>query len=173
MGEELINVIELLATHEETISQLYACYAERFPDHKEFWSTLSEEELEHAKLVRQLSELYVQYDETKLRIPLIKISMDHIKYQLAKVQKEEVSYLRPWTLSGRSWMEKSSRHLKDIQQTQGVSCRNWKVLSRITLKEYRKPGTNTGLFKAITANQYILLFFHIVFFIQDMGSNLF
>jgi hypothetical protein len=119
MGEELINVIELLATHEETISQLYACYAERFPDHKEFWSTLSEEELEHAKLVRQLSELSVQYDETKLRIPVIKISLDHIKYQLAKVHKEEVSLIN--ALSTALDLERSIVDGKIFQAFKGYS----------------------------------------------------
>ncbi len=48
--------LELLAVNEETIARLYSAYADRFPDMRDFWSSLSEEEQSHAMSIRELEE---------------------------------------------------------------------------------------------------------------------
>jgi rubrerythrin len=47
-------MIEKLARHEETVSALYNEYAKRFPTHREFFSKLTKDELDHAQKIRML-----------------------------------------------------------------------------------------------------------------------
>lgn len=49
-----ISIMEMLAQHEETISELYSAYSAQFPDHREFWATLAWEEKNHARQIREL-----------------------------------------------------------------------------------------------------------------------
>ncbi|MHC4645974.1 MAG: hypothetical protein ACYTBJ_10750 [Planctomycetota bacterium] len=48
------KTIEMLAAHELAIGQLYKAYAEKFPDYRDFWLGLSNDEEQHAHWIRQL-----------------------------------------------------------------------------------------------------------------------
>jgi rubrerythrin len=48
------QIIQLLAQHEQAIGRLYQVYAERFPEHKAFWSRLAAEEAQHADWLQRL-----------------------------------------------------------------------------------------------------------------------
>lgn len=48
------GIVELLAEHERAIGRLYQAYAARFPDYRDFWSQLADEEKEHAQWLRRL-----------------------------------------------------------------------------------------------------------------------
>ena len=51
------DIIEMLAKNEEAVAQLYSAYADRFPEHKDFWSGLAVEEIDHAAELRKLCEI--------------------------------------------------------------------------------------------------------------------
>ena len=48
------DIVSLLAEHELVIGRLYRTYANRFPEHEEFWSRLADEEDQHANWLRRL-----------------------------------------------------------------------------------------------------------------------
>ncbi len=89
------DTMEILSKHEEAISQLYAAYAQKFPDHKEFWSTVSWEEKEHAEQIRKLSQMikegHARFDFETYKPNIIKISMDYIAKELVRAEKEDIS----------------------------------------------------------------------------------
>jgi pyrroloquinoline quinone (PQQ) biosynthesis protein C len=97
------DIIELLAIHEEKISQLYKTYADKFPDYKDFWNSLSEEEKDHAKLIRELKakiqERTVTYDRERLRISIIQRSMDYLEDQLNRAQKKEMTLINALSIA--------------------------------------------------------------------------
>ena len=48
------GIVGLLAEHEHAIGRLYSAYAGRFPQHRDLWSKLAEEEDQHADWLRRL-----------------------------------------------------------------------------------------------------------------------
>ena len=50
------EMIQLLMQNELYISKLYEVYANRFPDKKEFWLKISEEEKYHARALKLLGD---------------------------------------------------------------------------------------------------------------------
>jgi rubrerythrin len=66
--QDPLSVVRLLAENEELISDLYTAYAQRFPEHADFWSGLAAEERDHARWLRELGSrveegsLYVNED---------------------------------------------------------------------------------------------------------------
>lgn len=74
-NKQLLEVT-LMAQNEENVSQLYKAYANKFPDWKDFWLSLAEEEIEHADWIKKLYDtakkgsLYI--DENRFSIESIK-----------------------------------------------------------------------------------------------------
>lgn len=87
--------IEMLVRHEEAISKLYNAYAQKFPDHEEFWATVSWEELDHAEKIRQLSQIikqgHARFDFDTFKPNVIKISLDYIAKELVRARREDIS----------------------------------------------------------------------------------
>ncbi len=54
VGDTAIRALHLLREHEKAIGRLYAAYARRFPQDREFWLDLSGEEEQHAGWVKSL-----------------------------------------------------------------------------------------------------------------------
>ncbi|MGB3342092.1 MAG: hypothetical protein WBB37_11490 [bacterium] len=89
------DIMEILINHEEAISRLYDAYAQKFPDHKEFWATVSWEEKDHAEKIRRLSQItkkgHARFDSEKFKLSVIKISMDYVVKESARVKNEDIS----------------------------------------------------------------------------------
>ncbi len=90
-----ISIMEMLAQHEETISDLYSAYSKQFPEHREFWATLAWEENDHARQIREL-EIDVKnrratFDNTAIKEVVIKNSLEYVKNQTEDVHKKGIS----------------------------------------------------------------------------------
>ncbi|MEN6424174.1 MAG: hypothetical protein ABFE13_02335 [Phycisphaerales bacterium] len=55
-GSTTISALDLLKQHERVIGKLYAAYADRFPEEREFWLGLSQEEDGHAGYIESLEQ---------------------------------------------------------------------------------------------------------------------
>lgn len=103
LKENQIKVIEMLARNEEIVSQLYKAYAEKFPDHKDFWSQLAEEEIDHAdwihKLHFQIEEGSVYFNEDRFKMEAIQSFLDYLNDCLVKAQKEETSLINALSIA--------------------------------------------------------------------------
>ncbi|UCG63141.1 MAG: hypothetical protein JSV52_07630 [Candidatus Zixiibacteriota bacterium] len=51
------DALQMLIDHENTISELYTAYADRFADRRQYWLNLAHEETEHADELRKLLPL--------------------------------------------------------------------------------------------------------------------
>jgi len=52
--EEEIKILQLMIDNEEVIGQLYSKYANKFPEHRDFWDHIFKEELIHAQWITAL-----------------------------------------------------------------------------------------------------------------------
>lgn len=95
LNETQVEVIKLLAEHEKAISQLYKEYARKFPEQKNFWSKIAEEEIEHAswifKLRSQVEKGSLYFKEGRFKTGAIKTSLEYVKSQITEAQNNKIS----------------------------------------------------------------------------------
>ena len=92
MTQDPDEIVELLAEHERAISRLYRTYAARFPDHKDFWSKLVDEEEQHAKW---LQRLLVRVEEGLGCVRPDRFDAATVKDSLARVERMIEEVRRP------------------------------------------------------------------------------
>lgn len=87
-------IIELLASHEDTISLLYRAYAERFPEFAEFWSGLAGQEASHAGWIRGLAARLGQgsvFFRERFKLEPLQISLEYMLAELERAREQDVS----------------------------------------------------------------------------------
>ncbi len=95
LKENQIKTIEVLASHEEAIGELYRKYSSKFPDYEQFWLGLAEEEVLHTKWIRELrddiEEGTVFFNEGRFNIVGVQTSLNYIKKQIVDSENQEIS----------------------------------------------------------------------------------
>lgn len=95
--------IELLVQHEETIAQLYEAYGAIFPEFKTFWATLSYEEKDHAKKIRELIEERrhgrVTFDSTKYDPKAINTSIKYVSREITKAETSRIKLVTAFSIA--------------------------------------------------------------------------
>lgn len=56
LEEHMSKALKLMSSYESMISELYQKFADIFPEHYDFWSDLSDDEIEHSSWIITLSE---------------------------------------------------------------------------------------------------------------------
>lgn len=90
-----IEVFNLLEKQETRVSELYAVFAEMFPEYHQFWSSLSKEEEEHARWIRRLAEEArsgkVSFSKERFSLEAIAASLKGLEGDIAKVKRSSIS----------------------------------------------------------------------------------
>jgi hypothetical protein len=91
------KIIKLLMDYELTLSELYGCCARTFPDHRGFFSSLSEEEVSHASRIDLLASEaeagFVEIDENAFAVRPLEISIEHAKEVKGRVEENKINLL--------------------------------------------------------------------------------
>ncbi len=122
----------LLEIHEERLSMLYNAYAKKFPEHEAFWSSLAAEEVEHARLVRQLSEEKgaVDYNTDKLNASAIETSIGYLNDQLANIKKYDITLINALSIAVN--FERSIMDGKIYEAFKGRTLSTKNILKQLT-----------------------------------------
>jgi hypothetical protein len=90
-----ISKIELIAEYEMAVMELYWVYSEKFPEHKNFWIDMADDERKNTEWVHSAIELIkagtIDYNRDRFNIEAIRISMDFIKAQIKVALDQPVS----------------------------------------------------------------------------------
>ena len=93
--DDQLNIIELLAQHEEVIAKLYAVYAERFLDYEQFFLGLVEDEGKHAQWIRAIKDKFrdgsVIVNENRFPMEMIEESIKTINNLIAKAEELDLT----------------------------------------------------------------------------------
>jgi len=97
------KVVEMMATYEEAIGQLYDRYGEKFHKFRDFWLQLSAEEAEHAKCLRLLNqkvqEGIVHIKPNRFNESAIKTSLSYVKRLSLEVEDASTNLLKAISLA--------------------------------------------------------------------------
>ena len=123
LKENQINVIEMLARNEEAISRLYTAYADKFPDYKNFWSDLADEEIEHSSWLRglfpQFQEDSIYFNEGRFKPGAIQTFLNYLERELAKAREQEMLLIN--ALSTALYIEEALIERKFFEVIEGDS----------------------------------------------------
>jgi hypothetical protein len=98
------DVLELMRSYELMLKDLYQLFSDKIPAEKEFWLKLSEEENKHAYWLEVLGMNIKKKnislnDDSRFNLPLIKISISHVKEALEDFGKMELSFFDALTFA--------------------------------------------------------------------------
>jgi len=103
MRENEPILLEMLIKHELAIKLLYETFAELFSTHQNFWQKLASDEQKHADQLGTLrSETAFNtslLQESRLKLPAIKSSIDYVERQTAKAREGNVSFLEALSIA--------------------------------------------------------------------------
>lgn len=95
MKKEVLETIEALAENEMLVSRLYKAFSERFPDYRDFWGKMAEEETQHANMIRSLSPEVragaVRFKGDALDSTPADMLRDYVKFSLARTLEQGIS----------------------------------------------------------------------------------
>ena len=96
-------IIERLIEYELALSDLYRECAEKFTEHRDFWSELAEEEVIHADSIRKLTDEAMaekaDLNEKAFSIRPIEISIEYAKEIEDRVKRNKIDLLSILSLS--------------------------------------------------------------------------
>jgi hypothetical protein len=119
------DVIALLISHETSLHNLYAAYAEKFPVYSKFWNSMSAEERGHAKLIGTLKSLAaagsLKIDQSRFKTELIKTMLNYINKEKDSISFGGLSLIQALTVAReieRSMIERRFFEVFKGDQTQ-------------------------------------------------------
>jgi rubrerythrin len=87
-NENQLAGLDKLAELEISVSRLYEAYAALFPDYRQFWSELVDEEKQHASWVQGLRALVekgaAKFNENRFNTPAVQNYINYLKDEIGK-----------------------------------------------------------------------------------------
>lgn len=90
-----VSKIELIAEYETAIMELYWVYSEKFPEHKDFWIDMADDERRIVEWIRSTIELIkankIEYNRERFNIEAVRTAVNFIKAQIRETLDKPVS----------------------------------------------------------------------------------
>lgn len=90
-----VSKIDLIADYEAAVMELYWVYSEKFPDHKDFWIDMADDERRNVEWVHSTIELIkagkVDYNRERFNIEAVRTALGFIKTQIRETLDKPVS----------------------------------------------------------------------------------
>ncbi len=90
-----VSKIELLADYEAAIMELYWVYSEKFPEHKNFWIDMADDERKVVEWIHSTIEKIkaskIDYNRDRFNIEAVRAAMNFVKVQISEALDKPVS----------------------------------------------------------------------------------
>lgn len=90
-----ISKIDLIAEYESAVMELYWVYSEKFPEHKDFWINMADDERKVVEWVHsaieQIKANKIDYNRDRFNIEAVRVSMNFIKEQIREALDKPVT----------------------------------------------------------------------------------
>ena len=125
-----VNILQMLAANEEAVGKLYETYANKIPEHEEFWFGLAMEEADHANwlldLITKVNKGSASVYESLFKTEDIQDFHNYLTEQLDRAKQERISFVEALAIALN--IEKSLIERKYFQIFEGGSEEYWHVL---------------------------------------------
>jgi len=95
--EKNLKTMQMLAATEEAVGRLYEIYANRFPEHEEFWFGLTMEEADHSNsildLISKVRKGSANFFANQSLVENVQKFQDHLKQQQSRAKREDISFI--------------------------------------------------------------------------------
>jgi len=95
-------LLQRLAQNEESIAELYSIFADKFPRHRDFWSGLAGEEIQHARWIHKLGARQgssVTIDATRFDDNVFAISVQYLEETIKTAKETKQTFKEALTVS--------------------------------------------------------------------------
>jgi len=104
-----MDILDMLAANEESIGNVYKAYEERFPEYRDFWARLVDDEVEHASRIRKLNvevkRGLLPLTDRRFKEEAIQTYRQYLEKELNSAQRQDMSLID--ALSIALYIEKS------------------------------------------------------------------
>lgn len=135
MNSDQIQIIELLAQNEEVLVDLYKLYSQQYPEYKDFWESISNDEVQHAQwlrdLIGQINSGVLSFNPNRFNQQTVFESLHHGRQSLERARQAAMSAKEALALSLK--IEKSLIESKFFEVAQTDSLALKETLARLAL----------------------------------------
>lgn len=97
------QTIELMAQNEEVFNKLYVLYAGKYPEYKDFWQKIADEETDHALWLRDLkSQIEIgnlSFADDRFDLSLVFKYLEHAKQKLDELKNKTMPIIEALKIS--------------------------------------------------------------------------
>jgi hypothetical protein len=96
------DIINMLKRNEIAIAELYGTYGRKYPKKQKFWKSLSNEEIQHARLIEKLSkrkDLKIADAANRFSTEVFKISFQYLEEKKHQAEEQALSLKEALTIS--------------------------------------------------------------------------
>jgi rubrerythrin len=97
------QTIELMAQNEEIFNRLYVAYASKYPEYKDFWIEIANEETNHASWLRDLkSQIEIgnlSFADDRFDLSLVFKYLEHAKQKLDELKNKTMPIIEALKIS--------------------------------------------------------------------------
>ena len=90
-----VSKIELIADYMAAVMELYWVYSEKFPEHRDFWIDMADDERKNVEWIRstieQIRSGKIDYNRDRFNIEAIRTLLNFIKTQVQTAQNQPVA----------------------------------------------------------------------------------
>jgi hypothetical protein len=91
-----VSKIELIAEYEAAVMELYWVYSEKFPEHRDFWIDMADDERKNVEWVHSTIELIkagkIDYNRDRFNIEAVRTAMNFVKTQIRESLDKPVTH---------------------------------------------------------------------------------
>jgi len=137
------KILEAMKEHELAIAGLYEVYAEKFPEHKDFWTKFVHEEIKHADCISSLQIIVDESTEDfvveRFKIGAIENSTKYVKNLADTARQSDISLIN--AISTAIYLEQAlieKNYFEAIESDNAQTKQILSLLARDTKNHYDK-----------------------------------
>jgi hypothetical protein len=133
--DKLKEIVQILVTNEELLSELYSKYSSLFVEDKGFWNEISKDETVHASWLYELDEKVasgkVMFNEDRFSLQVVNTLVDYLKSQLIRADKEKLTPIQALSISMDIESSMLERKTFDVYESDNVELKQ--VLDKLRI----------------------------------------
>ena len=140
------KILEAMKEHELALAELYAVYADKFPEYKDFWTEFSREEIQHADYIKTLQTIAEKSSEDfvveRFAVETVERSTEYVKGQVNKASQSDILLIN--ALSTALYLEQALIEKKYFEVFQSDNPQTKQILSLLeqeTRRHYERLYT--------------------------------